>query len=607
MKGIKRIASWSKKYIFVFIFIILLSALLQWLYSYLPLFISYVFKVLENSDTNVNLPGFLTQWYESYSDVLTITLFVSLSMVILQLIRSLLRFLDNYLQGALSHFIGYDLRCKLYNHICNLSFSYHNNQDVGDLIQRTTSDIDQVSTFVSQQVPNFIGIFVTVGIGAYQVYHISPLLMLVSIIIIPITAISSIIFFRYCHKAFDRIEKKESRMTTIIQENVNAARVVRAFSNEKYEFEKMDEAAKEYKEATLKFNRTEAIFWGISDFTVFLQYTLTVTVSIFLAKEGKMSSADIVAALLLMGMLVWPMRGLGRIISSFGKASVAANRIGEVLDEKSEFDINGTLKPEITGDIEFKNVSFKFPDSDKHLLDDVSFKIKKGETIALVGKTGSGKSTICNLLTRLLEYDSGSILINGVDIKDIEKKYLRENIKLVLQDPFLFSKTVYENIAIASPNATEKEVQQAAKTAYIHNDVMNFENGYKTIVGEKGTTLSGGQKQRVAIARMLVSESPVIIFDDSLSALDTKTDSLIRKALKLKDKNQTMIIITHRTTTAKEADQILVLDEGKIKEHGTHDELVKKNGLYSKLWGIQGELEKEFLNVLNGGESLGIR
>lgn len=252
--------------------------------------------------------------------------------------------------------------------------------------------------------------------------------------------------------------------------------------------------------------------------------------------------------------------------------------------------------------ISFKEVSHLYPKHKKQYtvaIENINLDIaSNGEFLALVGKTGSGKSTICNLLTRMLEYNDGSILLDGVELKEIEKKHLRKYVKLVLQDPFLFSKTVYENIAISNNKLKEDEVYKAAEIAAIHNEVLKFEKGYKTIVGEKGTTLSGGQKQRVAIARMLVSESPIIIFDDSLSALDTKTDVLIRRALKKKDKNQTMIIITHRTTTAKEADQIFVLDEGKIAQNGTHDELVLQEGLYSELWGIQGELEEEFKAVL---------
>ena len=605
MKGIKRIVGWAKQYTFLFVFIVLISVFLQWLYSYLPLHVNYALAVIEPDSSyskNVNLPSFLISWFESQSDVLKIVLIVGISMILLQAIRSVLRFLCNYSQKRLAELIRFKLKVKLYDHIEDLPFSFHQNHDVGDLIQRSTSDVDQVADFVANQIISFINVFATVFIGAIQVAMINVQLMWVSVAVVPVTAISSIIYFRYCNRQFNKIDKAESKMTTAIQENVNASRVVRAFSNEKYEYEKMDKLANVYRDENVKFNNVMAIYWALQDVVVFIQFAVTMAVSIGLAKKGLVTVAEVSAVILLLNMLVFPMRGLGRIISSFGKASVAANRIGEVLDSPSEYTINGNEKPEIKGNIEFKDVSFKFKDDDRHLLDGISFKIKAGQTIALVGKTGSGKSTICNLLARFLEIDSGEILIDGTDIRNIDKHYLRNNIRYVVQDPFLFSKTVYENIAISKKNISDCEVINAAKTAAIHEDVLKFKEGYKTVVGEKGTTLSGGQKQRVAIARMLVDEAPVIIFDDSLSALDTKTDVLIRKALKLKSQEQTMIIITHRITTAKEADLILVLDDGVISEMGTHDYLVNNGGLYSKLWGIQGELESEYKNVLKDGE-----
>ena len=598
MRGIKRICQWSIRYVHFFIAIIALSFILQWLFSYLPLFIQYAFKVLANEPGDVALPKFLLKWYDSFGDITTLILIVGVSMIALQAVRSLMRFTDNYLQGALSHYISHKMRIKIYEHVCNLPYSYHNNADIGDLIQRSTSDVDQVSDFVSKHVPSFINIFVTIGIGAFQVYQISPVLMWVSLAILPFTGISSIIYFRYCNKRFEIIEEAESKMTTVIQENVNGARVVRAFANEKYEFDKMDIASKDYAKKSKSFNLVMSFFWGFSDFTVFIQYTLTLSCGIFLAKDGIVDSADITAALLLMNMLIWPMRGLGRTIASFGKASVAANRISEILDQNSEFELNGSQTPQILGDIEFKNVSFQFSNANFEVLRDISFKINKGQTIAIVGKTGSGKSTICNLLTRMLETTGGSILIDGVEIKDIEKKHLRNNIKFILQEPFLFSKTIYENIAITNSQMDKSDVYRVAQIAAIHDEINKFEQGYDTIVGEKGTTLSGGQKQRVAIARMLASDSKVIIFDDSLSALDTKTDLMIRHALKEKNSDQTMIIITHRTTTAKDADLILVLDDGRVAQMGSHDELVKQDGLYLELWGIQGELEAEFNKLL---------
>ena len=602
MQGIKKIFVWSKRYIPLFILIIALCTLLQFMWSYIPLFVQYAIAILANEEPKVALPAFLINWFKTGDSVLNIILMVSFSMVMLQVIRCIMRFISNYFQGALAQYVGYDLRCKMYTHICELDFSYHNKCDVGDLIQRTTSDIDQVSNFISQHIPNFLNIFVTVVVGAYQVALISPSLMFVSLAIIPVTGASSIIYFRYCNKKFDEIEKAESNMTTIIQENVNSARVVRAFANEKYEFEHMDEANKKYTNMNIKFNRSVALFWSLSDILVFVQYAITVFIGILLAKNNVLGSSDIIAAVLLLDMLVWPMRGLGRTIAFFGKASVAAKRIDEILKLPSEYEINGKEKPVIKGEIEFKDVCFKFDDDDKHLLDNISFKINKGETIALVGKTGSGKSTICNLLVRFLESSSGEILLDNHNIKDIDKKYLRENVKYVLQNPFLYSKSIYENIAISGKDVSEKSVYKAAEIASIHDDIIKFKEGYSTIVGEKGTTLSGGQKQRLAIARMLVSDSPIIIFDDSLSALDTKTDKLIRTALKSKDNNQTMIIVTHRITTAKDCDRIFVLEKGKVSQMGTHDELLKVDGLYKELYGISLKLEEEFNKVVRGDE-----
>lgn len=602
MQGIRKIWQWSKKYVWLILIVVALAAILQWLYAYLPLFIQYAFERLgQVTDQKTDLPAFLIQWYNNIDDTLFCLLMIALSMIALQALRSIMRCLDNYYEGALAHYIGYDLRLKIYDHVMNLSYTYHNHSDIGDLIQRSTSDVDQTSNFISSQIPGLINIFVTISIGAYRVFQISPMLMWVSLASAPITALSSIIYFRYCNKAFQKIEDAESEMTTIIQENVNSSRVVRAFANEKYEFEKMDIANKKYTQRNAKFNKVMAVFWGCSDFLCFLQYALTMSVGIFLAKDGILNAADIVAALLLMGMLIWPMRGLGRIIASFGKASVAANRIDDILKIQEEFEVNGTKEPQITGNIEFKNVCFQFKDDSKPLLKDVSFHIEPGQTIAIVGKTGSGKSTICNLLTRMLEVDSGEILVDGISIKEIEKRHLRKNIKYVLQDPFLFSKNVFDNVSIVEAQASQEEVFEASKTAAIHEEIMKFERGYKTIVGEKGTTLSGGQKQRIAIARMLVKNSNVIIFDDSLSALDTKTDLMIRKALKKKKKEQTMIIVTHRSTTAKEADQIIVLDHGTISQIGKHEDLVLEEGLYKELWGIQGDLEKEFEEILKEG------
>lgn len=594
---------WSKKYLFLVIFIIVLNFVLQYLYSYIAILVELATSVLGNENSSVNLPSFLIDFFLSFEKPLTIILVIGVSMVLLQLFRSILRFLDGYLRAYGTEHIGYDMRTKIYNHVLDLPYTYHNNLDIGDLIQRSTSDIDTSSSFICSQFPELISIFITISIGAYQVGQINLILMGVSLISLPLLGISSIVWFNYINKKFTQIEEKEAVVTTVVQENINSSRVVRAFSNEAYELKKMKKANDEYYNKLYSLYIREPIFWGFTDFVATFQYALTIAVAIYLAYKGLVTTSDITACLLLLGMVIWPIRGLGRIISNYGKAIVAANRIEEVLKEASEYENNGSLTPEITGSIKFENVSFKFNDTTEELLKNISFDINKGDVIAIVGKTGSGKTTICNLLTRFLDYNEGTIYLDETPITKIDKHYLRKNIKMILQDPFLFSNNVLENVRITDNNLSKEEVRKACSIASIDSEIMNFKEGYETIVGEKGTTLSGGQKQRIAIARMLVSKAPILIFDDSLSALDTKTDYLIRKALKRNNNKQTMIIITHRITTAKEADKILVLNEGKIEAYASHNELLNISPLYKELWQIQGELEDEFKDVVKGGEA----
>ena len=595
----KSLFKWSKPHILIIIIIMILTVVVPVTYSYVPQFIKYVFDFVLLPDPNAEntLPTFLKDFFGSFEKLQSV-LVVGITLVIFQLVRGGLMFLNGTLKGIFSERIAYDMRTKLYNHIQNLSYSYHNTVDTGDLIQRCTSDIDTIKSFISAQLPELLYIFASFISGALQMANININIMIITLCVIPVTITSGFIYFKYVSKKFDEIEEHESNMTVTLQENVNGVRVVKAFAKEKYEIEKFSKKSKIYKDESYKLNRSMALYWGFSDGITMLQYAATIGYCIYLAKTG-LSTGDIIACTTYIAMLVYPVRSLGRIIGDFGKSTVAAKRIDEILLRKDEYVNDGKLTPEINGLIEFENVSFKFYDTDKHLLNDVSFTINPGETVAIVGKTGSGKSTIVNMLVRMLEYDQGSIRLNGVELKDIKKKHVRENVGIILQDPFLYAKSIYENIGIASPIKEQSDIYEAAKTAAIHTDILNFEKGYNTLVGEKGVTLSGGQKQRIAIARMLVLNKPVIIFDDSLSALDTKTDLQIRNALKQRNKDMTSIIITHRITTAKEADKIIVLEDGKVSAIGTHKELSKTEGLYKSLWDIQGALENEFLKMVD--------
>ena len=493
------------------------------------------------------------------------------------------------------------MRYNLYKHIQNLPYSYHTSSDKGELIQRCTNDIDIVRNSVCNQLPEIFSIFSVIISSIYQMTHINSKLTLVSTIIIPISFISSFLYCRYVAKTFEVIEEKESDLISLIQNNVDNVRVVKACNNESFEIDKFNVKNLAYTKDNYKLNKVSAFYWGFCDFTTLAQYLLTCVVAINLVRYNvaTLSIGSFAAMMSLVATYIWPVRSLGRIIGDTGKSSVSAGRIKAILNEQDEYVVdNGSNRPVIDGSIEFKDVSFKFNDTNEHLLKNLSFNIVPGETVAIMGKTGSGKSTITKLITRLLDVNEGEILINGENIKNIEKHYLRENIGLVLQEPFLYTKTVYENIGITSKNAVDERIKEVAKIAAIHNDIQLFDKGYDTLVGEKGVTLSGGQKQRVAIARMLLEEKPILIFDDSLSALDTETDLMIREALKEANKDTTTIIITHRISTARSANKIIVLDKGTISDIGTHDELINKEGFYKRLWDIQGSVEEEFLKLV---------
>jgi ATP-binding cassette, subfamily B, bacterial len=602
----------AKGFLLLFLVAAFLTAFHQWTYSNVPLFTQFLLKTLLAQPGigagmepigSVNLPQFLIAFFEIDDIVINIIIRVAVSLMILQVLRFTLRFFEMWLRGALQERMAESMRVRLYGHIQDLNYEFHNKSDSGDLIQRVTSDVETTTGFLTGRMLDAVHLLATLIFGAYQLIQINATMVWITFAIMPIIATSSVIYFVKIDKIFMNIEKTESNMMTVVQENLSGSRVVRAFANEAFEIEKMEKKNSEYRNALTRANKIIAIYWAVMDFIGISQYLIIIAVGVRFVQLGTMDAAGVAASLALVGMLIWPIRGLGRIINDFGKALVASDRINEILDKPSEYLNNGTLTPDIKGDIEFKDVSFKFSDTQEHLLKKVNFKIKAGQTVAVIGRTGSGKSTIINLLLRMYDYADGDILIDGIPLKDIEKKHIRNRIGVVLQDPFLYSKTVYENIAIAHKNADKDRVYRAAVTAALEKDIKTFKQGYETIVGEKGTTLSGGQKQRVAIARVLVSDKPILIFDDALSAVDTKTDMMIREALLHKSYQHTTIIITHRITTAKEADQIIVLDQGQIEAIGTHDVLSKKPGLYKKLWDIQGKLEREFETMLKEGES----
>lgn len=597
----KKLFRWIAPYIPLFLLVLFLTVITPITYSFVPQFFKYVIDIIlgQNPTSEVTLPTFLTDFYRTFTDPGKAIIAVSGTLIIYQLLRaSGLLFMNSYLKGVLAEKMATDMRTKMYRHIQNLSFSYHSNVDTGDLMQRCTSDVETIKTFMSNQFPALFHIIGSVSAGIVQMAFINPTLMLVTLAVVPVTVVMSVIYFQYIKKQFTKIEDSEANMTTVLQENVNGVRVVKAFANEQFEIDKFDKQSRRFSDESIHFSNVMAIYWGVSDGLINLQYGATLLTAIFLAKSGLVSVGDIMAALMYIGAIVYPIRNLGRIIKDMGRAIVSSKRLDEILSIPDEYVNNGIQKPEIKGHIEFRDVAFKFDDTEKHLLDGVNFTINPGETVAIIGKTGSGKSTVANLICRMLDYTKGSILLDGVELKDIDKHWVREHVGILLQDPFLYAKSILENIKIANHEIPDDKVYNVAKVASVHEDIKSFKEGYNTLVGEKGVTLSGGQKQRLAIARMLVLNKPIMIFDDSLSAVDTATDVNIRNALKRENKALTSIIITHRITTAKEADKIIVLENGKVSAIGTHQQLANQEGLYQSLWAIQGALEEEFTHLV---------
>lgn len=546
-------------------------------------------------DKPLNLPGWLLPLFIKLGgrDVLRYNLWIAgFILVMLTLFRGLFLFLKGRWSAVAAESIAKNIRESLYDHLQHLPYEYHVKAETGDLIQRCTSDVDTIRRFLAVQLVEvgraiFILIFVSI-----IMFSLNIKLTFVAMGVVPLIFSFSYLFYKKVKEAFKEADEAEGKMSTVLQENLTGIRVVRAFARQNYEIEKFDKKSIDYRDKTYHVLRLLAWFWSLSDFLSMFQIAVVLVVGASWASRGELTLGTLVVFTTYEGMLLWPVRQMGRILTDLGKTLVSANRIEEILAEPREIERDNEKKPVINGDIEFKNVYFEF-EKGKPVLKNISFKVEEGQTVAILGSTGSGKSSLVHLLARLYEYQKGSISIGGNEIKEIEKKWLRKHIGLVLQEPFLFAKTIKENIGLAKKNFKENEIIEAASNAAIHNVILDFEDGYDTLVGERGVSLSGGQKQRIAIARTLIRDCPILIFDDSLSAVDTETDAAIRKALKKQKENRTVIIISHRVNTLLEADKIIVMDKGKIVQTGTHEELIKVPGLYRRVYMIQNSLQDE--------------
>lgn len=512
--------------------------------------------------------------------------------ITLTIFNGLFLFLKGKWSSEASEGIARNIRERLYDHLQRLPYNYHVKASSGELIQRCTSDVETIRGFLAAQFVEIGRAIFMITLVSIIMFSLNVKLALVAMISVPIIFAFAFIFFKKVQKVFLKCDESEGRLSAAIQENLSGMRVVRAFAMQSSEIDRFAEKNKEYRDLVYKLIRLLAMYWSLSDALCLLQIGAILIVGSYWASKGMITLGTLIVFTTYEGMLLYPVRQMGRILTDMGKAFVSATRIYEILDEKEELMEENSERPKIKGEIEVRNLNFDYEEG-KEVLKDISFKVKRGQTVAILGSTGSGKTSLVNLLLRLYDYDKGSIKVDGVELKHIDKAWIRKNIGIASQEPFLFSKTIKENIMLAKDNAQEDEVFEAAEIAAVHHTIMDFEKGYETAVGEKGVTLSGGQKQRVTIARTVLNNYPILIFDDSLSAVDTETDAAIRRSLNKRSKDVTTFIISHRVTTLKEADIILVLDKGRLVQTGNHHKLIGEEGLYKRIWEIQNCLEKE--------------
>ena len=523
---------------------------------------------------------------------------LGLVLVALNLINGVFTYMKGRLNAVASENIALTLRERLYAHLQHLPFAYHAKAETGDLIQRCTSDVDTIRRFLSVQVMEVVNAVLMVVIALTILLGRSVKITLISMILVPPLFLFAMWFFKMVHKHFRYSDEAEGRMSAVLQENLSGVRVVRAFGQQQREVEKFDRASADFRHKTKHLYDLLATYWGGGDAMSMAQSMITLLVCVMYASKGEITVGTLIVFTTYVSMLLFPIRQLGRILSDAGKSMVSMERIQDILTQPVEPDEPDALKPDLHGDIVFDHVSFAYPDDNVPVLKDVSFTIPAGCTAAVLGGTGSGKSTMMYLLQRLYEPTSGTITIGGVNILDIDRSYLRSHVGLILQEPFLYSKTIRENVGIARREPEMPSIERAARIASASSFIAKADKGYDTLVGERGVTLSGGQKQRIAIARTLLKDNSILIFDDSLSAVDTETDAQIRAALSSEQKDVTTLIISHRVTTLSQADMILVLEDGRITQQGTHAELCRQPGLYQRINSIQTALEEELNDAI---------
>jgi len=565
--------------------------------SYLGATVSLGVSAFANTGTYLLIGYFIDTYLGGSGEAVALWL-ILLGFLTLAAAQSYFTFLSRKLAAQTAEGVTRRLREYVYDHVQRLPFRYHDKMQTGDLLQRATSDVDAIRRFFADQAIESGRVLLLFVVNFAAIWTINWQLALVSIIVIPPILVVSYYFFQMVEKRYEAYQNQESKLSTAVQENLSGVRVVKAFARQGYEAEKFDKI--NWGKYTLgkQLLLTHATFWPVTDMICGAQLVGGFAFAAIMAIRGDITVGDYLAYAGLIVWIIFPMRNLGRLIVQMSTGLVSLGRIGDVIKADREPISREDYQPKqpLHGELIFSHVGFRYNDEDEPVLRDISFHCKPGQRIALLGPTGSGKSSLVNLLPRFYDYTDGRILLDGMELNKYDRHYLRQEIGIVEQEPFLFSRTIRDNITYGvSRPVTQDEVEAAASAAAIHEVIVSkFPQGYDTLIGERGITLSGGQKQRIAIARTLLKDPRILIMDDSTSAVDTETDALIRQALQTLMQGRTTFLIAHRIQTVMDADLILVFHQGHIVQRGNHEQLLAQEGFYRRIYEAQTRIEQEF-------------
>ena len=587
MKELQYLNKYFVKYKYRFILGIIITIAAQIFSLFTPELIGNSIKTIQEFTKQENVSSVLVK-KELLNNIILI--------LVTTLIYGFLTFLMRQTLIVMSRHIEFDLKNEVYNHYQKLSQNFYKQNRTGDLMNRISEDVGKVRMYVGPAVMYSINTFIRFALVIVYMYNISPKLTLYSLLPLPLLSYGVFKISSEIHKRSSEFQKNLSTLSSFAQEIFSGIRVIKAYAIEKEKEKEFEVLTQESKNKSMSLVKVNSLFGPLMILLIGLSNLVVIYVGGTMYIDGKIESIGVIAQFILyINMLTWPVASLGWVSSLVQEAEASQKRLNEFLKITPSIQNTSSQHDDIKGRIEFKNVTFTYDDTNITALKNISFKINPGETLAILGKTGSGKSSILSLVSRMYDTTEGNILIDNKTIKDVNLNDLRNNISVVPQDAFLFSDTIKNNIKFGNENATDNEVIEAAKKAVVHNNIINFTNQYDTILGERGITLSGGQKQRVSIARALIKNAPILLLDDCLSAVDTETEEAILNSLTQYCKNKTTILVSHRVSSAKNASKIIILDEGQIIQQGTHNQLLEQEGYYKELYHKQLS-EKEIVN-----------